>query len=101
MPSVPFDIDNGELDSLSKQQAFVLGFEFSNILSMIEGGRSFAIPVHSDNQDRLVKLCQRLKIAYVIRAHDDWPTLEVEQEQIFGTLGGIQNGGDDEPYNQI
>ena len=48
-----FDIDCGELNHLSVQQCFVLGYELAQIDSLIRSRCGFEKPVHVDNRDRI------------------------------------------------
>lgn len=79
----PFDIDDGELDGLSQQECFALGFEFSYIRDLIikyeETGESFRTPIHSKNQNRVKAMCVRHPIIFTIIPHDDYPLLCVGQ----------------------
>ena len=73
-----FYIDNGELDKLTKQQAFVLGYEFCSIFAMIETRQSFNIQFHSDNEERVRKMLADQNVTeYKLWVDDDWPVLEV------------------------
>jgi len=49
-----FGIDNGELDSVSKQESFVLGYELAQVDARIDAGVDFEMPlVHIENRDRI------------------------------------------------
>ena len=52
-----FDIDNGELDQLSRQQCFVLGFELAQIDALLTTGKQIHRPVNADNHSRIEKSC--------------------------------------------
>lgn len=53
-----FDIDNGELNELSHEQCFVLGYELAqldHLLTLDEGIRK---PINADNRQRIEAACQ-------------------------------------------
>lgn len=75
----PFYIDDGELNGLSPEQIFVLGFEFGSIREKIERGQPFSQMFHSDNYDRIKAMCEnRDDLNWTLHLHDDWPVLEVD-----------------------
>lgn len=49
----PFGIDNGELDGLSPQECFVLGYELAQIHELAEHVDGFSKTVHATNQPRI------------------------------------------------
>lgn len=51
-----FDIDNGELDGLSPEQAFALGVEWAEFRRRLDEGAEFSQPVHCANASRLLGL---------------------------------------------
>ena len=53
-----FGIDDGELDGLSSQQCFVLGYELAQIDHLLEGKSEIRKPVHADNRLRIEAACQ-------------------------------------------
>lgn len=53
-----FGIDDGELDELSSQQCFVLGYELAQIDHLLEGESEIQKPVHADNRQRIETACQ-------------------------------------------
>lgn len=53
-----FDIDNGELDGISPQQCFVLGYELAQIDALLTSGATFERPVHAANRSRIEKACR-------------------------------------------
>lgn len=73
----PFYVDDGELDGLSPQQIFVLGFEFSQIRTRLFQEMAFDMPFHSENESRVRKMLDRHNAVYEIYIHDDWPQLVV------------------------
>lgn len=77
----PFWIDNGELDSLSKQECFTLGYEFSTFMALLDTGDEFEVMVHSENRSRLLKLCDHMDRIWGIHDHDDWPTIHVFEKE--------------------
>jgi hypothetical protein len=52
-----FDIDNGELDGVSAQQCFVLGYELAQIDFLLKSGDAIRQPIHADNLSRIQKSC--------------------------------------------
>lgn len=56
----PFDVDNGELDGLTPQQCFVLGYECRMVHEMLEDQREIEDqPVHAANRERLMRMAIR------------------------------------------
>lgn len=55
-----FDIDNGELDGMTPQECFVLGYELAEVDYMLQDGGPVLKIVHAENRDRLIKSCQDL-----------------------------------------
>ena len=53
-----FDIDDGELDALSSQQCFVLGYELAQIDHLLESGEGIDKPVNADNRQRIEAACR-------------------------------------------
>jgi hypothetical protein len=53
-----FGIDNGELDSLSAQECFVLGYELAQIDALLERDDEIRKPVHADNRTRIETACR-------------------------------------------
>lgn len=65
----PFNIDDGELDGISRQESFVLGYELALVDVRLEtepGG--FEMPVHADNRGRIQSHAD--KIGRIVRM--DW-----------------------------
>ncbi len=52
-----FDIDNGELDGLTHQEIFVLGYELAQIDNKLAQNERISQLVHADNQSRIEKAC--------------------------------------------
>ena len=51
-----FNIDNGELDGLSPQECFVLGYELAQIDGLVSGlSGPFEKPIHAANKERIEK----------------------------------------------
>ncbi len=49
----PFDIDDVQLDGLSPQQCFVLGYELAQVDSLLRSGCEFSKPIHANNAERI------------------------------------------------
>ena len=82
----PFEIDNGELDSLSRQQAFVLGVEWARFeagVSQLQHGNAiaFQMAVHSDNVLRCTGLAARASchVSQVEEQGGEWVSLMVRR----------------------
>ena len=53
-----FDIDHGELDGLSPQECFVLGYELSTIHRLLTTSERVFRVVHAKNRERIEKACR-------------------------------------------
>lgn len=53
-----FQIDNGELEGLSAQDCFVLGYELAQVDQALKGAAPIQQPVHADNRDRIRSSCE-------------------------------------------
>lgn len=54
-----FDIDDGELNDFDTEEAFVLGFAFGEIYTLLqESGRGFEKIVNMANKERIEKACK-------------------------------------------
>lgn len=53
-----FNIDDGQLDGLSPQQCFVLGYELSEIDRLLEADAPIQKTINSANRERIAKACQ-------------------------------------------
>jgi hypothetical protein len=53
-----FNIDNGELDGLTPQECFVLGYELAEIDTLLLRPGAIDRPVHTQNRERILKSCQ-------------------------------------------
>jgi hypothetical protein len=78
----PFFIDKGELEPISKPEAFVLGFEFCDFFNLLETHEEFFKMVHSENRDRLIETCKLFGRVYEIQEHDDWPSIHVFSSKV-------------------
>ena len=52
-----FGIDRDELDGLTPQQCFVLGYELAQVDSLLRQPDAFSKPIHSANRERISKRC--------------------------------------------
>lgn len=68
-----FNIDDDQLDGLSPQKCFVLGYELAQLSAMFGLGVVPERPVHHENRDRIMKAARAcmLQIELVVY-HDDW-----------------------------
>ena len=53
-----FEIDDGQLDGLTPQECFVLGYELSRVDTLIASGQHIHQPVHADNRRRIETACR-------------------------------------------
>lgn len=53
-----FDIDDGELEGLSLQECFVLGYELAQIDHLVAEPGAASRPVHALNRERIGKSCK-------------------------------------------
>ena len=53
-----FNIDTGELDGLSAQECFCLGYELAQIDNLLANDCAIHKPVHVDNRARIEVACQ-------------------------------------------
>jgi hypothetical protein len=67
----PFGIDDDELDGLSPQQCFVLGYELAQIATELESGAYINKPIHPENRDRLERFAAKRNRSVKITAFDD------------------------------
>lgn len=77
-----FDIDNGELDDVTKQTAFVLGYELAQIDHLLKRVEPISRPVHTCNKSRIEKSCKESGRQYFLKwLHGDrsesWMQLDV------------------------
>ena len=78
-----FGIDNGELDGLSPENVFVLGYELAMVDAQIGKGEALRRSVHAENSVRIESELKRLERQYEIGwmsddASESWLYLEVE-----------------------
>lgn len=69
-----FDIDGGELDGMSPQECFVLGYELCLIdltIKSLVTGDTIERPVHAANQDRIRKRCENAGLAFRLEYMSD------------------------------
>lgn len=65
-----FQIDHGELDGLSPQECFVLGYELAQIDHLVEEvAEEISKPVHAKNKSRIEKTCEDAGRQYYLT----WP----------------------------
>lgn len=77
-----FQIDNGELNGLTPQMCFVLGYELARIDDMIKHKTKIAIPVHVENKERIMDSFKGTNISYQLTWMNDdvsesWLWLEI------------------------
>lgn len=57
----PFDIGDGSLNHLTREECFVLGAEWALFRNDLDQGAAFSRMVHTENAGRLIALVQRRK----------------------------------------
>lgn len=55
----PFDIDDGQLDGLTPQQCFVLGYELAQFDARLATGEEFECLIHAENRERVDAAIER------------------------------------------
>ena len=55
----PFDISDGSVDHLTREECFVLGAEWALFRADLDQGSAFSRMVHTENAERLIRLGQR------------------------------------------
>lgn len=80
----PFDIDDGELDGLSKQQCFVLGYELCQIDRLIKAKRPFTKTVHAANMRRIEAELIRKQRDYRF----EWPHDDKSESWVYLMVNG-------------
>lgn len=77
----PFDIDNGELDSLAPNMIFTMGIEFAMTREQILSGAAFKRTVTTQNASRIKRMCLRHKLKFKVEPWaehpDQWTFLTV------------------------
>jgi hypothetical protein len=78
----PFDIDDGQLDGLSPQQIFCLGYELAEIDGLLKLPAEFTKPVHAENRERIERWCnesgREFRLVWAKEdASESWMTLSV------------------------
>lgn len=77
----PFQIDNGELDGVSKAQAFTLGYELATIDRLLELPEAISRPVNADNRERIETVCResgrRYQLVWSGDESEAWMQLDV------------------------
>lgn len=77
-----FEIDHGQLDSVTKQQCFVLGYELATIDQQLKTNQKITKPVNADNRERIANACRDAGRDFSLTWHPDdaseaWLMLEV------------------------
>jgi hypothetical protein len=86
----PFNIDNGELDGLSAQQCFVLGYELAEIEALLKLAPEFQKPVHADNRLRIEQFCADSGRQYRL----DWMPDDPSESWMTLAVAAASNGDD-------
>ena len=73
-----FEIDDGQLDNVSRTDAFAMGVEWQMFRTRLESGRPFSTLVIAENAERLTKLAERSRRFVESRpASGGWASLTV------------------------
>ena len=77
-----FDIDNGELDAMSPQQCFVLGYELAQVDGLLAMDQEINKPFNADNRSRIEAACRESGRQYRIQwlqgdESESWMQLQV------------------------
>jgi len=81
----PFDIDDGQLDGMSLQEAFVLGYELANVDHAIASGEPIeGMLIHAANTQRIgnhiIKQGRSYDIKWMAQdVSESWATLTVRE----------------------
>ncbi len=71
--SESFNIDEDQLDGLSPQKVFVLGYELAQVSAELGSGNKVAKPVHPQNRERIEAAAKkRDRLITFTVYHDDW-----------------------------
>jgi hypothetical protein len=78
-----FDVDHGELDGMTPQECFVLGYELAQIDFQLKQNSEIRQPVHASNQARITKSCNDANRAFRLNwmrgdVSECWMLLEVD-----------------------
>lgn len=78
-----FQIDDGELDGLSAQECFVLGYELAYVDSLLKADGIILQPIHVENRSRIAASCMDARRRYRIiwmngDVSESWMLLEVD-----------------------
>ena len=81
-----FGIDHGELDGVSPQQCFVLGYELAQLDALLAAGKAIDKPVHAINQERIRKSCDDAERPYKLTwapgdSSESWMHLVVPERE--------------------
>ena len=79
-----FQIDDGELDGLTPQRCFVLGYELALVKHLLRTGRRIYRPVHADNKIRIESACvgRDFELAWMAEdTSESWMQLAVESKE--------------------
>ena len=69
--SEPFDIDSGELDTSSREQAFVLGYEMAQVHALMHRGQPFRKLIHAANVERVKRSAIRRRMRVTVEPNGE------------------------------
>lgn len=81
-----FQIDNGELKGLSRQECFVLGYELALVDELLKSTAQISRTVHAANRERIAAACNDAKRPFALTwmevdPSESWMQLEVPAAQ--------------------
>ena len=88
-----FGIDNGELDGMTPQEIFVLGYELAEVDDLVKTNlKGFRRPIHAANRERIEKSCRDAKREFVLTwmagdTSESWMDLRVARRPSSERMG--------------
>lgn len=83
-----FDIDDGQLDGMSPQQCFVLGYELATVDLMVMRLSTVSQTVHAANRERIEKACRNAGRNFRLT----WMEGDVSEEWMVLTIEAAEGG---------
>lgn len=82
-----FDIDDGQLDGMSPQQCFVLGYELAAVDCFLKLAPRISQTVHAANKERIEKACRDAGREFRLT----WMEGDVSEEWMVLTVEGASS----------
>lgn len=83
-----FAIDDGQLDGLSAQECFVLGYELAQVDHLLSSGHAIRQPVHVENRERLEASCRDAERTFTI----SWLEGDVSESWLMLVVEPVEQG---------